>query len=74
MRFHFKEKQQQQLTRRNAGQQRARMTRSIHLHRHDVLTVLLHCPAITSMTLILSYQCSNRAVDDQSRSRTLLWF
>ena len=69
MRFHFKEKQQQQLTRRNAGQQHARMTRSIHLHR---LTVLLHCPAITSMTLILSYQCSNRAVDDQSRSRILL--
>ena len=33
MRFHFKEKQQQ-LTRRNAGQQHARMTRSIHLHRH----------------------------------------
>ena len=72
MRFHFKEKQQQQLTRRNAGQQRARMTRSIHLRRHDVLTVLLHCPAITSMTLILSYQCSNRAVDDQSHSRILL--
>ena len=39
-------------------QQRARMTRSVHLHRHDVLTVhltvLLHCP-ITSATRTLSY-------------------
>ena len=38
----------QQLTRRNARRQRALMTRSVYLHRHDVLTflliVLLHCP------------------------------
>ena len=37
---------------------------SVHLHKHDVLTVpltvLLHCPII-SMTCTLSYQCSNRA-------------
>ena len=44
----------QQLTRRNARQQRAHMTLSGPvLHRHDMLTVpltvLLHCP-ITSMT------------------------
>ena len=54
----FIKKKQQQLTRRNARQQRAHMTRSVHLHRHDVLTVpstvLLHCP-ITSMTRTLSY-------------------
>ena len=35
-----------------------RYTHSVHLHRHDVLTVpltfLLHCP-ITSMTRTLSY-------------------
>ena len=48
----------QQLTRRNARQQRAHMTRFVHLHRLDVLTVptivLLQCP-ITSMTRTLSY-------------------
>ena len=37
---------------------------SVHLHKHDVLTVsltvLLHFPII-SMTCTLSYQCSNRA-------------
>ena len=48
----------QQLTRRNARQQRALMTRSVYLHRHDVLTflliVLLHCP-ITSVARTLSY-------------------
>ena len=32
--------QKHQLTRRNARQQRAHMMRSVHLHRHDVLTVL----------------------------------
>ena len=32
----------------------AHMTRSVHLHRHDVLTVLLHCP-ITSRTCTPSY-------------------
>ena len=37
----YKKNQQQQWTRRNAGQQRARMTRSVHSHRYDVLTVPL---------------------------------
>ena len=32
-------KNQQQLTRRNARQQRAQVTRSVHLRRYDVLTV-----------------------------------
>ena len=57
------------------------MTRSVHLHRHDgltvPLTVLLHYP-ITSMTRKLqawrvnwklSYKCSNRAGNEQSHSR-----
>ena len=35
------------------------------------VTVLLHCP-ITSMTRRLSYWCSNRARDNQSRSKNLL--
>ena len=68
-------RKKQQLTRRNKRQQRAHMTRSVHLHRYNVstdpLTVLLHCP-ITSMTRTLSYQCSNRAGDNKSRSRILL--
>ena len=42
----------------------AHTMRSVHLHKHDVLTVpltvLLYCPII-SMTCTLSYQCSNRA-------------
>ena len=33
----------------------------VHLHRHDVSTVLLHCP-ITSITRKLSYWCLNRLV------------
>ena len=53
----------------------AHMTRSVHLHRHDVstfpLTVLLRYP-ITSMTRTLSHQWSNRAGDKQSRSKILL--
>ena len=57
------------------------MTRSVHLHRHDgltvPLTVLLHYP-ITSMTrklqawrvnCKLSYKCSNRAGNEQSHAR-----
>ena len=35
----IKKKNQQQLTRRNARQQRAQVTRSVHLRRYDVLTV-----------------------------------
>ena len=58
-----------------ARQQCAHMTRSVHLHRHDELTVpltvLLQCP-ITSMMRIVSYYCSNRASVNQSRSRILL--
>ena len=50
-------KKKWQLTQRYARQQRARMTHSVHLHRHDVLTVLLtvlsNCP-ITSVTQTLS--------------------
>ena len=69
----FSWKQKQQLTQRNARQQR--VTRSSCLQRHDVLTVpltvLLHRP-ITNMTHALSYQCSIRAGDIQSRSRILL--
>ena len=34
-------KKKKLLTRRNAEQQRAHMTRSVHLHMHDVLTVPL---------------------------------
>ena len=68
-----KRKKKATVTRRNARQQY--MTRSVHLHRHDVLsvplTVLLHCP-ITNMKL--SYQCSNQAGDYQSRSRISLQF
>ena len=49
----------QRLTQRNARQQRAHATCSVHLHWHDVLTVpltvLLHRP-VTSMTQILPYQ------------------
>ena len=37
--FIKKKKNQQQLTRRNARQQCARVTRSVHLRRYDVLTV-----------------------------------
>ena len=58
-------------------QTKAHITRSFHFHRHDVLivplTVLLQCP-ITSMTRTLSYKCSNRAGDNQSRSKFLLQF
>ena len=36
------------LTQQIARQQAMHMMGSVHLHRYDVLTVLLHCP-ITSM-------------------------
>ena len=53
-------------------QQHIFMTRSVHLLRHDLLTVpstvLLHCP-ITSMMCTLSHKCSNQVSDNQSRSR-----
>ena len=56
-RFYVFLKKKRQLTQRNARQQRARMTYSVHLHRHDVLTVpltvLSNCP-ITSVTQTLS--------------------
>ena len=42
-----------QLTRRNVRQLRTHLTRSVHLHGHDVLTVpftvLLHCPNTSMM-------------------------
>ena len=67
-------KKNQLLTRQNARQQHTLMMHSVHLHRYDVLTVpltvQLHCP-ITSMMRTLSYKCSNRAGDNQSRSRIL---
>ena len=48
----------QQSTQRNTIQHHTLMTRSVHLHGHDVLpvplTVLLHCP-IKSMKRMLSY-------------------
>ena len=37
--YGFIKKNQQQLTRRNVRQQRAHVTRSVHLRRYDVLTV-----------------------------------
>ena len=49
------------------------MTRTVHLHRNDVSTVLSH-RAITSMTRTLSYQCSNLAGDNQSRSKILICY
>ena len=48
----------QKSTRQNVRQQHARMTLSVHLHRHDVLhlslTVLLRCP-ITIIVLIMKF-------------------
>ena len=55
----------QRFSRRNARQQRLHMTRIVHLHRHDMSTVLFNCP-VTSMTSALSNWCSNRAGDNQS--------
>ena len=45
----------QQLTQRNARQQRARLTRTVHLQRHDLSTVLLHCPSTLSIVRECSY-------------------
>ena len=65
----------QQLTLRNVRQQCVYIMRSVHLHRHDVLTVpstvLLHCPTM-SLTCTLSYYYSNWAGGDQSCLRILL--
>ena len=51
-------KRKKMLIRRNTRQQRAPITRSVHLHRHDLvtvlLTVLLRSPII-SMTRTLTY-------------------
>ena len=48
---------------------------TVHWHRHDVSTILWHCP-ITSMTRTLSSWCSNRTGDNRARSRILwlFWF
>ena len=53
VRFHIKKKKVA-VNSRNARQQRAYMTRSVHLHRHHELTVLLSL-SIISMTRTLSY-------------------
>ena len=50
------------LTRRTARQQRAHLTRSVHLHRRDVLTVpltvillwRLHCPISAQIKLVVA--------------------
>ena len=49
------------------------MKHSVHLYRHDMLTVLLLCP-FTSMTHTLSYSYSNWAGDNQSCLRIFLQF
>ena len=48
-------------------------TKSLTVHLHNVSTVLLD-HFITGMTRALSCKCSDRAGDNQSRSRILLWF
>ena len=57
-RLYVFKKIKQKSTRKNARQQHARMTLSVHLHRHDVLhlslTVLLRCP-ITIIVLIMKF-------------------
>ena len=45
-------KEKQQLTRRNARQQRAHMTRSVQLHKDDVLTV----PSIALLHALSNYK------------------
>ena len=40
----FSLKKTQQLNGQNVRQQHAHATPSVHLHRHGVLTALLHCP------------------------------
>ena len=61
--FTKKQRQQQQFTRRNARHQRAHMIRSVHLRRHDVLTVPLtvllqawrvHCPISAQIGLVIT--------------------
>ena len=51
--MHFYEKKQQ-ITQQNLQQQGVRMTRTVHVQRYDMSSVLLHFP-VTSMTHILSY-------------------
>ena len=43
------------------------------MRAYNALSAPLLC-SLTSMTRTLSYQCSNRAGDNQLRSRRLLWF
>ena len=63
--------EKKQLTQQNAQQQYAHVANTVHIHRYDMLTVLLHC-LITSMMHALSYSCSNHALDNQSPLRILL--
>ena len=70
----MEKKNKQQLTQQNVRQQCVHMMRSVHLHRHDMLTVpltVLLNYQITRMTCTLPYQCSNQAGDNQSHSRIL---
>lgn len=63
--------EKKQLTQQNAQQQYAHVANTVHIHRYDMLTVLLHC-LITSMMHALSYSSSNHALDNQSPLRILL--
>ena len=63
--------EKKQLTWQNAQQQHAHVENTVHIHRYDMSTVLLHC-LITSMMHALSYSCSNHALDNQSPLRISL--
>ena len=64
-------RKKKQLTQQNVQQQHAHVANTVHIHRYDMSTVLLHC-LITSMMHALSYSCSNHALDNQSPLRILL--
>ena len=74
----YKKSQQQQWTRRNAGQQRARMTRSVHSHRYDVLiiplTVLFHRPIRRVPTVIRDLKQSGRKSQGRLRLKNKFLF
>ena len=64
-------RKKKQLTQQNVQQQHAHVANTVHIHRYDMSTALLHC-LITSMMHALSYSCSNHALDNQSPLRILL--
>ena len=74
----YKKSQQQQWTRRKAGQQRARMTRSVHSHRYDVLiiplTVLFHRPIRRVPTVIRDLKQSGRKSQGRLRLKNKFLF